>query len=425
MNITYTFNTVIICTGHHWPRERELTCVNWYDSPYPPDKLAQRINFPVAIRGSALTAIDAVRTLARGNGIFLKNEDNSLAYQLSKNSSDFRLVLHSIGGMLPSIRFHVEYPQASPGDMITEDEAYKIKSLNNGFIPLDMIFERNFLQPLRQQDDAFYEKVKDLTLEEFVDYMMTFRKNIDAFQLFKAEYKEAEKSIRRHQSIAWKERLSALSYAMNYPAKHLAAEDMIRLKEILMPLISIVIAFVPQSSCRELIALHEAGILTLISVDRQSKVRPMEKGGAMYIYTDETGAKHETSYRMFVEAIGQPHFMIDNFPFNGLKEKGTVSGAYLYFKEKENALAELAAGNNLVKVDKAGMYYLTVPGISINDHIQVLDKFGSYNHRVYMMAVPHIGGLNPDYSGLDFCETAAKRIANAIRDHNRHFSVDL
>ncbi|MBC7534323.1 MAG: hypothetical protein H7258_01360, partial [Ferruginibacter sp.] len=70
-------------------------------------------------------------------------------------------------------------------------------------------------------------------------------------------------------------------------------------------------------------------------------------------------------------------------------------------------------------------YYLTVPGISINDHFQVLDKFGSYNHRVYMMAVPHIGGLNPDYSGLDFCETAAKRIANAIRDHNRHFSVEL
>ena len=390
--------------------------------PLSPRQARKKINYPIAIRGSGLTAIDAVRTLSRNNGVFLKNEDDSLTYKLSTDSSEFRLVLHSIGGMLPSIRFHVENPQAFPGNTITEEEAYKIKTLNNGFISLDMIFERNFLQPLKEQDLSFYEKVKELTLEAFVDYMMTFRENMDAFQLFKAEYKEAEKSIRRHQSIAWKERLSALSYAMNYPAKHLSAEDMTRLKKVLMPLISIVIACVPQSSCRELMALHEAGVLTLVAVNPQSEVLPMKHGGAMYSYSDENGTKNKIPYRMFVEATGQPHFMVENFPFDGLKEHGTVSEAYLYFAEKENALAELAAGNDLVKVDDAGKYYLTVPGININDHFQVLDKFGSYNNRVYMMAVPHIGGLNPDYSGLDFCETAAKRIANSIRRHSIDFS---
>ena len=30
------------------------------------------------------------------------------------------------------------------------------------------------------------------------------------------------------------------------------------------------------------------------------------------------------------------------------------------------------------------------------------------------MAVPFIGGLNPDYSGLDFCDTAAERIVEAL-----------
>jgi hypothetical protein len=30
------------------------------------------------------------------------------------------------------------------------------------------------------------------------------------------------------------------------------------------------------------------------------------------------------------------------------------------------------------------------------------------------MAVPFIGGLNPDYSGLDFCDTAASRIVRKL-----------
>jgi epoxyqueuosine reductase QueG len=50
--------------------------------------------------------------------------------------------------------------------------------------------------------------------------MMSLRENLDAFTLFKAEYAEAEKSIRLEQSVHWKEMLAVLSFAMNYPAKH-------------------------------------------------------------------------------------------------------------------------------------------------------------------------------------------------------------
>jgi len=31
-----------------------------------------------------------------------------------------------------------------------------------------------------------------------------------------------------------------------------------------------------------------------------------------------------------------------------------------------------------------------------------------------MMAVPYIGGYNPDYSGLDFSEAASAKIVNAL-----------
>ena len=77
-------------------------------------------------------------------------------------------------------------------------------------------------------------------------------------------------------------------------------------------------------------------------------------------------------------------------------------------------LRELTKGKNVIDEDVQGNYYLHVPGIAINDNFQVLDEYGSYNNRIFMMAVPYIGGYNPDYSGLDFSEEASARIVDAM-----------
>ncbi|RYY50896.1 MAG: hypothetical protein EOO06_02245 [Chitinophagaceae bacterium] len=405
---------LIICTGHQWPKKFEEKVPGWFDSPYPPQKLAKSVNFPVAIKGSALTAIDAVRTLARSNGHFEKTADHRLNYVLNKESEGFKMVLHSLDGLMPAVRFHLEDTHLSQGEMIGEEEGWKIKEANNGFIPLDLIYQRNFLQPLRAQNPVFYETVKDMTIEEFVEEMMRRREKLDGFTLFEAEYKEAEKSIKRQESVAWKEMLATLSYAVNYPAKHLSAEDMLRLKKVLMPLISIVIAFVPQTSCREMLALHKAGVLDLVPVDKESRVDPGEKG-ATYYHTDENGTAIQTAYNMYVDATGQPVFTLEDFPFKSLVEGGTVSAAYINFKDDAAGALEMELGNKLVKKNAAGHFILKVPGIQINDQFQVLNAAGAYNERIYIMAVPHIGGLNPDYSGLDFCETASARIIKSIK----------
>lgn len=36
------------------------------------------------------------------------------------------------------------------------------------------------------------------------------------------------------------------------------------------------------------------------------------------------------------------------------------------------------------------------------------------NDRIYIMAVPYIGGYNPDYSGLDFSEAAFAAIVKTL-----------
>lgn len=408
------FDRVIICTGHSWPRTEEGKIEGYFDSPYPPSKLELKLNHPVAIKGSSLTAIDAIRTLARHNGEFIKDENGNISFHKSADSPEFKMFMHSLDGLLPAIRFHLEDSHLSNDSLLTDEEILQHRAENDGFLSLDFVFENNFKYMFKEKDPAFYERIKDMDIESFVDSMMELRERLDPFQLFRSEYAEAEKSIKRRESVYWKEMLAVLSFAMNYPAKYLSAEDMQRLTKVLMPLISIVIAFVPQNSAREMLALHDAGVLDLISVDRDSKVIPEPKGGVTYKYNDESGRPNSAYYKTFINCIGQPRLSCDQFPFKSMVSDKTISPAHIRFRSAAEGQAALERDSELVEVDGSGNYYMKVAGITINDNFQVADQFGAYNERIYIMAVPYIGGYNPDYSGLDFCEEASKRIIKSI-----------
>ncbi len=407
------YDRVIICTGHYWPVRHEGTIPGYYDSPYPPSKLKLQLNHAVALRGSSLTAIDALRTLARHNGRFEKQDDGMLTYLLNDTSKGLKIIMHSRGGFLPGLRFHLEDPHLSKDKLLSDEEINKHMQSNDGFLSLDFIFEKDFEEPFRTKDPEFYKQIKDMKIEQFVPYMMALRERLDAFQLFRAEYAEAEQSIKRRESVYWKELLAILSFAMNYPAKHFSAEDMMRLQKVLMPLISIVIAFIPQESARELLAMHDAGVVDLLSVGEDSHIEVQESGGIIYHYTDEKEQVQSPFYKTFIDCIGQPHLSYEEFPFKTMIENKTVSHARLKFKYREEGSSMKQNGKK--EVEQFGEeYYLRVPGITINDQFQITDHYGAANPRIYMMAVPYISGFNPDYSGLDFCEAASKKIGKSI-----------
>jgi len=411
---SFEFEQAIICTGHNWPIKHEGKVQGWFDSPYPPAKLALQLNHAVAIKGASLTAVDAIRTLARHNGVYFKNKAGKLIYQLSPNSEGFKMVMHSRHGMLPAVRFHLEDSHLQNNSLLTEEEIAAHIAANNGFLSLDFIFEKDFKEPIRQKQPVFYDYMKDMGMEQFVDAMMALRERADPFELMKAEYEEAARSIKKHESIYWKEMLGVLSFAMNYPAKHFSAEDMQRLQKTLLPLIAIVIAYIPQSSCEEFFALHDAGLLELVDVGNDSDAEPAEKGGAIYHYTDEDGKKQSTCYKTYVDCSGQPHLSYDAFPYESLTAVHAISPAQLKFRDAAEGKKRMQASDKKVKTNGDGSYYLKVPGVAINDDFRPVDEHGNINKRLYIMAVPYIGGYNPDYSGLDFCERASDTIAKSL-----------
>ncbi|MEP6747299.1 MAG: FAD/NAD(P)-binding protein [Bacteroidota bacterium] len=404
------FNHVIICSGHQWPKIHEGTQPGYYDSPYPPVKIARHFNHPIAIKGSSLTAIDAIRTLAQHNGQFSRDTNNKLIFTVNEKSKDFSIVMYSLQGLLPGIRFHLEDSHLSADSLLSDKEIECHRAENDGFLSLDFIFEKDFKEPLRVKDPAFYNHIRDMSMEAFVDEMMSRRERAEPFSLFRAEYEEARRSIQKRKSVHWKEMLAVLSFAMNYPAKHFSAEDMQRLQQTLMPLISIIIAFVPQDSCEELFALHNAGKLSVIPVEKNSRVEPAPGGGAVYHHTDEEGRTYETMYQTFINCTGQPHLWIKDFPFSTLVRNETVKQALLRFQSVEKACALKKEHAENIEEHPTGKYFLKVPGLAISDNFNVIGKDQLPNPRIYIMAVPFIGGYNPDYSGLDFCEEASGKI---------------
>ncbi|WCT13307.1 FAD/NAD(P)-binding protein [Mucilaginibacter jinjuensis] len=413
-NRVFSFDKVVVCSGHYWPKHHEGIVPGYFDSPYPPDKLTYLVNQTVAIRGASLTAIDALRTLALNNGSFSHDEHGKKIYRLNKDCPKFKIILHSRNGLLPAVRFHLEDSHLAKNSVLDPKEVAHVRAKHHGFLPLDYVYQRNFLEGLKNNRPDFYELIKDLSLEEFVELMMIRREDIPAFDLLKAEYVEAERSIALKRSVYWKEMLAILSFAMNYPAKYFSAEDMLRLQKTLMPLIAIIIAFAPQDSVEEMIALYEAGLLDLITVGDKSEIETSKDDGINYHYTDEAGQKVSLHYDIFIDCIGQPHLNYDEIPFPSLIADQTVSAAKIKFSDYQIAKAYLSGGNKNIYCDANGDYYLKVPGITIDDHFRVVNNSGEINEKIYVMAVPFIGGFNPDYSGLDFGEAASARIIEKL-----------
>ena len=195
------FDHVIVCIGHNWPKKFEDKIPGYYDSPYPPVKLKKRLNHPVAIKGSSLTAIDAIRTLARANGTFTTGDGDKLIFTPDAASVDFRMVMHSRNGLLPAVRFHLEDSHLNGEGLLSKAELKQHLLENDGFVSLDFVFEKNFKEIFIEKKPEFYEHIKHMSIEAFVEDMMGRRENRDPFELLKQEYIEAEKSIRNQESI--------------------------------------------------------------------------------------------------------------------------------------------------------------------------------------------------------------------------------
>ncbi len=105
--------------------------------------------------------------------------------------------MHSCSALLPAVRFHLEDCHLSKDAVLSNDEVKAVMGKNGGFLPLDYVFMRNFLQPLEESDPEFHNKIKNLSIEEFVAKIMHTRHEHSAYELLAIEMDYGERSIKK------------------------------------------------------------------------------------------------------------------------------------------------------------------------------------------------------------------------------------
>lgn len=410
------FTIVVIATGHTWPLVNERIIKGYYDSPFPLHKLNKTFNHSVGLMGSSLSAVDAIRTLSRNHGKFIKLENGNVEYVPKEGTENFKIVMHSRRGFLPSIRFYFEHPKLKQYLYISKEEIVSHIESNNGYLSLDFIFEKSYKDVIAESDPSLYEIIKNMRVEEFADFYYERIHRKSSFKHFQEELEIGKKSEENKIPIVWREAIDDMFYTLNFHAKSLSAEDTIRMRKYLMPLAYHDGAFLPFDSCEELIALHNAGKLKQIAVGYDSYIQTSpQECGATFHYKDSKGKLLKVRYDTFIECGGQRQLAFNAFPFKTLVNQRVVSQARVQFLSSEQVLKakdNLPTGCFIDKIDNN--YFLGLPGVAFNDDFQVIDTRGKVNPRIYIIANAFIKGMNPDFSGTPFCKDSAKMVMNSI-----------
>jgi len=410
---------VVVATGHSWQQNKERSISNYFDSPWPITKLKGLPSAEVGILGSSLSAVDATITLALENGSFVRGENEVITYHPKPNTEGFRIVMHSRHGILPSIRSFYTASSFSDHRMISRDEIKQHMAENDGYLSLAMMFEVAYKRPLRKSDPQFAAIIEHDTVEQFVDRVYKEWKAQSNFELFQSDYCTAERSHEDHKSIAWRDYLESMIYTTNLYARYLSGQDMMKFREILMPLASVIEASLPKESAERILALHNARKLMVETVGDSLRIETVPtRPGALVTFTDPAGTEYIRHYPIFINCAGQQQVPIQEFPFPSLVEHGFVVSAVLACRVadgNEDIQKHVAEKNGKSRfVQRNGAWYYDTHAIALDDLFHPIDRSGRSNPNITIIALPFIAGLYPDHSGLQFCSTVASIIAANI-----------
>jgi hypothetical protein len=414
--LSLSFTKVVIATGHCWTEEDEPEA-GYYSSPWPIAKLLPEEgsyhDFTIGTLGASLSAFDVAASLFRRHGEFLEDESSGrITYRPFPGAEDFRMVMHSSEGVLP----HLQFDQVEPlREIYRHVDRETLLSLRDakGFLRLDRYFDkvcrpvliRAFSEDGRQDITALLQDPV-FRLRDFVEKMIAEHAYADPFEGMRREMAPAEESVEGHRPIHWKEVLDDLMYTLNFHAELMPAEDHLQLRGGVMPFVMNVVAAMPLPSGNTILALHDAGVLSLVP----GKVEITAKRsltGKTEIHVDDEGRKTDLEYRMFIDCSGQKPVELEDFAFRSLVERGTVRKARARFHDDSGADAVPERKRPDV-FQENGATVFPIGGIDVDAAYRVIGADGKPNPRIHDIAFTHTSGVRPYSYGLQACDEAAE-----------------
>ncbi|CAN5149838.1 FAD-NAD(P)-binding protein [soil metagenome] len=378
------FDHVVLATGHQWPTQQQVR-PGYFLSPWPATALAEVDAVHVGIRGSSLTAIDAVVALAGNHGSFVRDGE-ALTYAARPGTEAFRMTMMSRKGLLPEADFYFPLPHA-PLSICTPEAIDALLARDDADL-LESAFELFRREMLLA--DPEYCKVTGLgsaTLEAFSDRYFADRAAADPFEWAAANLVEARNNHATRVTVAWRYAILRMHEVLAVIVPYLDASQFERFNRHFKPIFVDDYGAVPHESIERMLALHRAGKLEILALgDAYSIDTHRPEGGVML----QIGKKQQ-HFPAFIEAMGQQPLSAIQFPFLSLLEQGIV--------------------RDEVQSDTRG----ASRGIVINDTFHPIAD-GLPADRLFCLSLPFIMGRHPFVQGITSSHEMGEIVGRALAE---------
>ncbi len=273
----------------------------------------------IGILGTSLSAIDAAMAVVVQHGEFVETDDERIQFNRDEGSERLSIVLMSRSGILPEADFYCPIPY-EPLSIVTE------KAIENEIAAgADGLLDRVFslmVKEIELADPAWSEYISLNTLDadSFAQAWFADRKKNDPFHWAEANLYEVERNKRDRHTVPWRYTILRLHEAVQEIVPHLNEQDGKRFDSGLARVFIDNYAAIPSQSIRRLLALREAGIISILELGTNYEMEVKENQTVIFA--------HENRYEfdVFIDARGQKALKTKDLPFPTLRKQLQATG---------------------------------------------------------------------------------------------------
>ena len=361
------FERVVLATGHAFPDEDEATR-SYFPSPWSGLIEAEIPPVRVAIMGTSLSSIDAAMAVVNQHGKFRRKGEELLFETASKG---LHITLMSWTGVLPEADFYCPLPY-EPLTVMTDAAVADCASKAQ---PLDALFKL-FQAEIEGADPAYADQIglAILTADTFASAYFAMREAQDPFRWARKNLDEVAYNKAHKITVPWRYALLRMHEKVEEIVSHLPETDRHRFNKGLKIVFVDNYAAVPPESIRRLLALRDAGLLSVLALGEDYQLKRD---------ADRTIIKAKSKdhvFDVFIDARGQKALTSEDLPLPTLRK------------------ALLDAGHEIPEVNED----YSLIGI------------GGYSGRVTMAAIPYLMHDRPFVQGITACADIGEAIAKGI-----------
>jgi uncharacterized NAD(P)/FAD-binding protein YdhS len=323
---------VILATGHSWPEDRE-TDAGHFVSPWSGLIDTAIPAGRVGILGTSLSAIDAAMATACQHGAF---DPSDTTFDLSSKGCDLQITLMSRQGLLPEADFWCPLPYRPLRHLTPGAVQHELTAGPDGL--LDRLWHL-MVAELIDADPVWSSRLRiaELSAQDFAEAYFAPRLSTDAFSWAKANLVEVQRNVEARHTVGWRYAILRMHEPIERAVEHLSEVDRERfgcLKRVFIDNY----AAVPPQSIKRLLALHEAGCLTILTLGDDYIMDRHDTGTRV---TTESGDVH--NFDVFIDARGQRALCSEDLPFPSLRDALPAGQV-----ETDSSFALIGAGNGRI-----------------------------------------------------------------------------